>query len=149
MDGSIELDIERIRGSLRTVDHVLIRMTPVGVTERLLIDFRSNETTGPGVHMLPEVRSMAERLKTVEEARPGFPRPERIYIITWPLRVAALERLGVLEAIRERLAKADAFDALKQLEETFRRLLKLEREELQRAVTGEGYQTLWPPTPRP
>ncbi len=149
MDGSIELDIERIRRSLRTVEHALIRMTPVGVTERLLIDFRSNETTGPGVHMLPEVRSMAERMKTVEDARPGFPRPERIYMITWPLRVAALERLGVLEAVRERLALADAFDAVKQLDESFERLLRLERDELQRAATGEGYQTLWPPTPRP
>ena len=61
-----------------------------------------------------------------------------------PLRVAALERLGVLETIRDRLAQMDAFDALSELDEAHTRLLRLERQEVRRAITGEGYHTLWP-----
>ena len=146
VDGPIDFDIEQLKSSLRSVDHALIRLTPVGITERLLVDFRTNDSTGPGVCLLPDVNSLAERLKTIEQARPGFPVPERMHVITWPLRVAALERLGVLETIRDRLAQMDAFDALNELDEAHGRLLRLEHQEVRRAITGEGYHTLWPAT---
>ena len=145
MDGSSTSDVEQLCEFLRTVDHVLIRLTPAGIMERLLVDFRSNGQTGPGVHLLPEVSSLAERLRTIAEARPDFPPPERIHVSTWPLRIGALERLGVVAAIRDRLAAMDAFDALQQLDDSYERLLRLEREEQVRAITGEGYRTLWPP----
>ena len=145
MDGPIRFDADELRSSLRDVDHVLFRLTPTGITERLLIDFRSNDHAGPAVILLPEVGSLAERLRSIDEARPGFARPERLHVITWPLRVAALERLGVWQEIRDRLAQMDAFDALQQLDRANERLLRLERDEVQRAITGEGYRTLWPP----
>lgn len=144
MDGTNDLDIERLRESLRTVDHTLFRMTPVGIAQRLLVDFRSNDQAGPGVHLLPEVSSLAERLKTIEQARPEFPPPERLLVITWPLRVEALDRLNVLSDLRDRLASLDAFEAIRQLDAAFAKLLELQREELRRAITGEGYRTLWP-----
>lgn len=144
MDGAIDLDIERLRDSLRSVDHVLFRLTPVGVTQRLLVDFRSNDTTGPGVHLLPEVQSFAERLRTIEKVRHGFPVPERLVIVTWPLRIDALQRLDVLDTLRRRLASEDAYEAIRQLDKAYDRLLSLQRDELRRAITGEGYRTLWP-----
>ena len=144
MDGSIDFDIEQLHDSLRSVDHALIRLTPVGIAERMLVDFRTNDSAGPAVHLLPEVSSLAERLKTIQQVRPAFPLPDRIHVITWPLRVSALERLGLLQTIRDRLARMDAFDALRDLDEVYERLLRLEREEVRRAITGEGYHTLWP-----
>jgi hypothetical protein len=144
VDGAIDLDIERLRHSLRTVDHVLFRLTPTGVSQRLLVDFRSNSDAGPGVHLLPEVNSFAERLRSIEQVRRGFPVPDRLVVVTWPLRVDALERLEVLETMRSRLAAADAYDAIKQLDEAYATLLELQREELRRAISGEGYRTLWP-----
>lgn len=146
MDGHIDFDIDQLKSSLRVVDHALIRLTPVGITERLLVDFRANDSLGPGVCLLPDVNSLAERLKTIEQARPGFPVPERMHVITWPLRIAALERLGILETIRERLSEMGAFVALGEMEEAHQRLLRLERQEVRRAITGEGYHTLWPET---
>ena len=149
MDGPIEFDIDQLHDSLRSVDHALIRLTPVGIGQRLLIDFRSNDHAGPAVLLLPEVRSLAERIKSIEQARSEFPSLERIHVITWPLRVGALERLGVIETLRARLAGMDAFRALKQLDAAYARLLQLEQEEQRRAVSGEGYRTLWPPVRRP
>ena len=144
MDGSIDFDVQQLHDALRSAEHALIRLTPAGISERLLLDFRCNAQAGPGVLMLPEVGSLAERLKSIEQARPHFPRPERIQVITWPLRVGALERLGVLRTVRDRLASMDAFDALRELDAVYVRLLRLERDEVRRAIVGEGYRTLWP-----
>lgn len=143
MDGPIRFNVEALHESLASVDHVLIRLTPI-ITQRLLVDFRSNEQTGPAVIILPDVTSLAERLKSIEIARPQFDRPERINVIMWPLRVRALERLGIFRAIRDRFAALDAFDALSDLDRAYERLLQLEEEEQMRAIVGEGYQTLWP-----
>lgn len=146
MDGHPRFNVEQLHESLLTVDHALIRLTPI-ITQRLLVDFRSNEQNGPAVVILPEVRSLQERLASIEQARPGFPRPERINVIMWPLRVDALERLGVLDVLRDRFAQLDAFDALRQLDDAFAELLRLERAEYRRAIMGEGYETLWSRTP--
>ena len=142
MDGPQNIDLDGLRASLKSVEHLLLRFTPVA--ERLLLDFRTREGVGPGVALLPPVDSFAERIRTIERVRPGFPRPKRIHVVTWPLRVASLERLGVLEAVRGRLADMDAFDAIAIMNETYKRLLEIEREETKRAIEGEGYHTIWP-----
>ncbi len=145
MDGPIDLDLDGLRSSVATVDHMLVRFTPLA--ERLLLDFRTHEGAGPGIALLPQVSSFTERIKTIEDARPGFPRPERLHVVTWPLRIASLERLGVLDAIRGRLADMDAFDVIASVNEVYARLLDLEREEIRRAITGDGYHTIWPVEP--
>ena len=148
MDGGpIRFDVEELQRSLASVDHVLIRLTPI-ITQRLLIDFRSNEHAGPAAIILPDVDSFAERLKSIERARPDFEQPERLNVIIWPLRVGALERLGVIGAIRDRFAALDAIDALRDIDEVYERLLKLEQEEQMRAIVGDGYRTLWPREPQ-
>jgi hypothetical protein len=142
VDGPHEFDLATLRSSVQTVDHLLVRFAPLA--ERLLLDFRTSEGSGPGVALLPQVSSFTERLKTIEDARPGFPRPERIHVVTWPLRVASLERLGVLETVRGRLAEMDAFDVIASVDATYERLLDLERDEIRRAIEGNGYHTIWP-----
>ncbi|HJM76032.1 MAG TPA: hypothetical protein QGI71_09285 [Dehalococcoidia bacterium] len=143
MDGPIRFNVEELQQPLASVDHVLIRLTPI-ITQRLLIDFRSNEHAGPAAIILPNVDSVAERLRSLERARPDFEQPERLNVIMWPLSVGALERLGVLGSIRDRFAALDAFDALRELDEAYAQLLKLEQEEQMRAIVGDGYRTLWP-----
>lgn len=141
MDGSYELDIDGLRDSIDSVDHVLFRFGPI--PERLFIDFRTSADAGPGIFTLRQVNTFSERLSTIREVRPGFPLPERLQVVSWPLRVSALERLGVLQVAKERLAEIDAFEAIRQLDETVDRLVRMEREEIHRAITGEGYHTLW------
>ncbi len=142
MDGPQNIDVDGLRASIRSVEHLLLRFTPVA--ERLLLDFRTREGVGPGVALLPPVDSFVERIRTIERVRPGFERPKRIHVVTWPLRVASLERLGVLETVRSRLADMDAFDVIASVNETYKRLLEIEREETKRAIEGEGYHTIWP-----
>lgn len=146
MDGSFELDLDELRSSLGSVDQILVRFAPI--PERLFIDFRTNDTSGPGVYLLAQVSSFAERLSTIEKVRPGFPTPEQLQVVSWPLRVGALDRLGLLQVTRDRLAAMDAYDAIKELDGTYARLIVLEEQEVRRAITGEGYHSLWPSTPQ-
>ncbi|MDA1061455.1 MAG: hypothetical protein O2895_00840 [Chloroflexi bacterium] len=142
MDGPTDLDIDGLRSSVASVEHLLVRFTPLA--ERLLLDFRTRADAGPGVALLPQVSSFTERVQTIEDARPGFPKPERIHVVTWPLPIASLERLGILESIRGRLAEMDAFEVIARVDETYARLLELERVEIRRAIEGDGYHTIWP-----
>ncbi len=142
MNGPFDIDLEALRSSVLSVEHMLVRFTPV--SERLLLDFRTVGDEGPEVVLLPQVSSFTERLKTIKDARPEFPRPERIHVVSWPLRIASLERLGVLEAIRARLAGMDAFDVIGRVDEAYQRLLELESDEIQKAISGDGYHTIWP-----
>ena len=142
MDGSRELNLDALRHSLATAGHLLFRFGPL--TERLFIDFRSTDTAGPGVFILDQASSFTDRVASIKQLRPDFPDIERLQVVSWPLPVAALGRLGVIEAARSRLAGMDAFDALRQLDDAYAQLVRLEHDELRRAITGEGYHTLWP-----
>jgi hypothetical protein len=69
--------------------------------------------------------------------------PNQLQVATWPLRIGSLERLGLLETIRARLAEEGASEALHQLEDAVQELAAAEHAEVRRAISGEGYRTLW------
>lgn len=140
-DSYFDIDREALAESIATADHLLFRFATVAA--RLFVDFRAEGTAEPGVHVLPPVDSLAERVASIRRARPGLPLPDRLYVIAVPARVRGLDRIGALEAIRERLARLDAFTQLTELELAYEQLLAFEREEIRRAITGEGYRTLW------
>lgn len=142
MDTSYPIDLGALFDAVRTHDHLIFRFSTVD--ERLFVDFRAVGEVDPAALVLPPADNVRQRLASIAAARPGLPRPERLYVVAWPLRVRGLDRLGVLAAIRERLADLDAFAALAALDAAFARLEAAEREELRRAIVGEGYRTLWP-----
>src|SRR5690554_5320626 len=100
MDTGYPMDLDALRRHLESGDHAVFRFH--GIDERLFVDFRPGEDSQPGVFMLPPARSVRGRIRTIADARPGVPAPERLTLVEWPLRVASLERLGVLERIRAR-----------------------------------------------
>ena len=113
-------------------------------TKFAAFEARAEEPLGPAVLVLPPVRSLRGRLRGIRQARPGLPPIDQLNAVAWPLRVRGLERLGALDVVRERLAAEDAFDALRELDEALDLLDGYERQEERRAITGEGYRTLWP-----
>lgn len=142
VDSAYDVDLQALLRAVQRSDHVIVRFSTVA--QRLFVDFRTREGEGPGVFVLPVARTVPERLASIAAARPHFPRPERLYVMPWPLRVGGLDRLGFIEATRQRLAAMDAFDQVHDLDRAFHDLQRLERDELRRAITGEGYHTIWP-----
>ena len=142
MDSAYDVDLDALLRTVQRSDHVIVRFSTLA--QRLFIDFRTREGEGPGVFVLPMAATIEERLASIAAARPHFPRPERLYVMAWPLRVGGLVRLGFLEATRQRLAAMDAFEQVRDLERAFGDLERAEQEEMHRAITGDGYRTIWP-----
>ena len=135
------IDREALARSIAEADHLLFRFATVEA--RLFVDFRVAADLEPGVHVLPPVNSLAERVASIRRARPQAPPPNRLFVIAVPARVRGLERTGALDAIRRRLAQLEAFPQVTDLELAYEQLLAFEREEIRRAITGDGYRTLW------
>jgi hypothetical protein len=114
------------------------------VALRLFVDFRSSSEAEPAVLVLQPVNSFRERLISIRRGRPEFPVPEQLQVATWPLRIGSIERLGVLDTVRGRLDTDGAAEALIQLAGAVQELQDAERDEVRRAISGEGYRTLWP-----
>lgn len=142
MDGGPASDVAAVLDTLRHNDHALLRFETV--PHRLLIDFRSSSEAEAAVHLLEPVRSLRERIATIRRARPTLPVPTELQIVGWSLRIGSLERTGALEIVRQRFVDDGAQEALRQLEQAVTQLDGLERDEFRRAITGEGYRTLWP-----
>jgi len=142
VDGDRTFDVDELKVVLAERDHLLMRFETM--TLRLFIDFRSSSEAEAAVMVLQPVNSFRERLISIRRGRPEFPVPEQLQVATWPLRVGSIERLGLLDAIRARLSADGASEALRQLDDAIQELQTAEREEIQRAISGEGYRTLWP-----
>lgn len=142
MDSAYEVDIDGLLQAVRHSDHVIVRFSTLA--QRLFVDFRTGDGQGPGVFVLPLAETLEQRLASITAARPQLPRPDRLHVMAWPLRVRGLDRLGFVEAVRHRLAALDAFEAVGALDRAMAELAAAEEAELHRAVTGEGYRTLWP-----
>lgn len=140
-DSYFDIDREALSRSIATAEHLLFRFATI--ESRLFVDFRAEGSADPGIHVLPPVKSLAERVASIRRARPELPLPERLYVIGVPARVRGLERIGALDAIQNRLAQLDAFAQLTELDLAYEQLLAFEREEIRRAISGEGYRTLW------
>lgn len=145
MDSAYEVDIDGLLRTVRSTDHLIVRFSTLA--ERLFLDFRTRGLVGPGVFVLPPAESIQDRMASIAEVRPNFPRPARLNVMAWPLRVGGLERLCFVEVARQRLAAMDAFEQVRDLERAFRDLERAERLEVRRAIMGDGYRTLWPAVP--
>lgn len=142
MDGDRTIDLDQLRAALERRDHLLMRFETVAL--RLFVDFRTSSEAEPAVLVLQPVNSFRERLNSIRRARPEFPVPDQLQVATWPLRIGSIERLGLLDTIHARLSTNDASEARRQLDDALQELRDAERDEVRRAISGEGYRTLWP-----
>ena len=141
MDFDYRLDLTEVMNVIETADVIALYFPLIRKT--LLVDVRSSAVDGPLVKVVPMVSTPEERLKTLRQLRPRFPRPESITIIPWPKYVGSLVRLGVWERIMGRFVDLGSPDIVRECEAAYDELLALEQEEIRKAVSGEGYDAVW------
>ncbi|HEY4684799.1 MAG TPA: hypothetical protein VII57_02010 [Dehalococcoidia bacterium] len=142
MDNDYVLNLDDILRTIASAEVVRFRFGLLD--KRLLIDNRCNELEGPLVKLVDRAGSSEESFRNLKRLRPRFPLPDKMTAIWWPKYVSTLRSTGVWEAIVSRIADAGFADAVRQSEDALRELLRMEREEIRNAITGVGFQTIWP-----
>ena len=109
----------------------------------LLMDLRTNEIDGPMIRVVPMANTPEERFQSLLKMRPRFGKPDSITIIPWPKYVHSIVSLGIWDHIVRRFADTGSVETVRQCERSLQELVKLEREEMLRAISGENYETIW------
>jgi hypothetical protein len=111
--------------------------------QRLLLDLRYNEQDPPMVKVVQRAGSAEERLRELASARPAFPTPQHFYFILWPRSIPFLVESGVWERILARCRASGHQTVDRDCALALNILTGLERQEVQQALHGQGYRTLW------
>jgi hypothetical protein len=117
-----------------------------GFAERLLVDTRQDEDTGPLVRVVEPLASAQERFSWLGKERPSFGPPQGFTFFAWPHSIGFLEQSGIWALIRERVHAATDAAAARQCEYSLDDLKALERVALYDAILGRRYVSLWPQT---
>ena len=134
-------NIEEIKNTLLEADVVSLFFPYFGKT--VLIDIRSNETDGPALILTEMVRSPRERIRSMEQLRPGFNDPEKMVLIPWVRYLETLIDSGIWSIIIKKLEEASFIDPKASADEILKKLRNLEHSELADAVNGSSYKTIW------
>ena len=135
-------DLGPLFNAIDTADVLIVRFP--FFEKRLLVDLRPSERDAPVIRLLPQASGIEERFRSVKEARPRLPVPERITSFHWPRHVEALRAAGVWQRLVERLEASGQREAVRRSEEAWQEMLSEERREAMRAIRGgERYETLW------
>jgi hypothetical protein len=140
-DYSIEIDREAVEQMLKTADVLVVGFALFG--ERLLIDTRTNENTGPMVAIVEPVGGVQERYRWLGRHRGMFPLPEGFSFLAWPNTIRMLDEEGVLDTIRERVASSSN-DGGETFDKAMAKLREMEGEAIRGAIRGDApWKTLW------
>ena len=111
----------------------------------LVVDTRREAGTPHMVKVMPQAKSMEERISSIEELRPGLGKIHSILGIPWMRSVRSLRDHGIKSSLVQRLTTAGvpAGLAAKQVEDAIDLIWRIESMGFERMIRGEGYSTLW------
>ena len=141
LDSDYRIDVSEVNRNIDVADVIALYFPLLRKT--LLMDMRTNDVDGPMIRVVPMANTPEERFQSLLKMRPRFGRPDSITIIPWPKYAASLVELGIWDRIVRRYADTGSAQSVRDCERCHAELVKLEREELRRAITGEQYETLW------
>jgi hypothetical protein len=141
MDSDFRIDIAEVN---KTLDYgeIIALYFPL-LRKTLLMDTRTSAVDGPMIKVVPMAASAEERFRELVRMRPRFSKPESINIIPWPKYVESLVRLEPWDHIVRRYIEIGPPDIVRQCDECLQELRVAEREEVRKAITGDGYETFW------
>ncbi len=111
----------------------------------LVVDARHDLDTAPLVSVVPHVRSMEERIRSIEEMRPGLGRVRSMLGVPWLRSVRALDEEGITDCLIDRLLTAGVprSAAERSMAGAIAQLSAVERFAFARMIRGEGFATIW------
>lgn len=141
-NGDFGVDLEVIMRAVDAADVLIIRFPFMDA--RLLVDARPNDADPPVVTMVPQASAIEERFRTIKQARPLLPVPDRVLSFQWPRHASVLEAAGVWARIVARLTAVGHPATQGRCSEAWREMLAEERREVRAAIRGDDrYETIW------
>lgn len=141
MDSDFRIDISEVLKAIDTGEIIALYFPLLRKT--LLMDTRSSSIDGPMIKVVPMASSPEERFRELVRMRPRFPKPESISIIPWPKYANRLVETGVWDRIVRRYIEIGPPEMVRQANVCLEEIHSAEREEVRKAITGDGYETLW------
>lgn len=146
MNGEFPVNADEVKGYIDRADIFALYFPFLGKT--LVVDTRTTLDEGPFIRLLPTTRSVEERLWKLHKMRSRLPRPRGLVAIPWPRYASSLHELGVWDRIVARLTSLGFPGVESECERVLSQLLQVEAREMRKAISGEGYNSLWE-SPRP
>ena len=141
-ENGVIVDMSEVGAVVEMADVFLIAFTTF--SDRLLVDTRTDATTGPMVAVVKQVNSYRERMSWLRKQRPGLGLPEGFSFLNWPHSVAFFVESGAWEKIKERVATDIDPEIAEACDRAMAKLTLLERQAHFDATSGHRYVTLWP-----
>ena len=141
MDNDYGLNIFEIIRTINSADVMTFRF--LIVSQRLLIDMRTTDLDGPLLTLVPRATSVEERFRSVKQLRPRFETPENIISIWWPRYARGLASSGIWDALMHRIVESGFPQVAERAADVLKEVCTLERAEVQNAISGKGYYTVW------
>ena len=141
IDGSFRIDPDEVIRNVETAEVICLHFPLLSKT--VVVDTRTDVEDPPLIKVLPKAKSVDDRLRSLKKLRPRFTRPEKVTIIPWPNYVDSMVRLGIWDALVQRLTSTGHPGSAADCQRVLLELRALERGELAAAVTGQQYHTIW------
>ena len=141
LDTDYRIDVSEVNRNIDSAEVIALYFPLLRRT--LLMDLRTNDVDGAMIRVVPMANTPEERFQSLVKMRPRFRKPDTIVIIPWPKYVPSIADLGIWDHIVRRYAETGSPEVVRECERCYAELVKLEREEIHRAITGENYETMW------
>ena len=141
MDSDFRIDVSEVNKNIDFAEIIALYFPLLRKT--LLMDLRTSDVDGAMIRVVPMANTPEERFQSLLKMRPRFGRPESITIIPWAKYVQSLVDMGIWERIVRRYADTGSSELVRECQRCLEELARLEREEIQRAISGENYETMW------
>ena len=109
----------------------------------VIVDSRINNTDGPVIFLTEMVKTPEERMASLMQIRPNFPKIEEIVLIPWVRYVMTLESSGIWENIVNKLEKLGHENIHSNADEILKSIIELEKKYLMAVIEGPYWETLW------
>lgn len=141
-ENGLLIDIDEVGKVVSTCDVFTIGfgMFP----QRVIVDTREADDVGPLVQVVEPVTSVEERFHWLGRERPSFGVPEQFSFFVWPHSLEFLQSCGLWSRLSERLGAEGRPRVREMMDGTLTDLRGLERSTVQRALSGDGFHSLWP-----
>ena len=109
----------------------------------LVMDLRTTSASGPMIKIMPMTNSISERIETIKNLRPSFPKAKEIVVVPWVGYVQVLKSSGLWKHLLDEIVKLKNQTAINDVIKAYKELVFIQEEDLLEMLFGDKYETIW------